>query len=364
MGYALHGHELTPEITPVQARLGWAVGWRKPEFWGRDVLLAERERGPARLSRGLLALDRGVPRADMDVVDDDGQVVGRTTSGTFSPSLKQGIALALLEPAVAGRRRGRRPGPRPHAAVPGREAAVPRGQDPRDRLTVPPDAVRMALGTLTALPVPPPRRLDAPVPGRAMLLAPAAGLVPGLAALAAVAGADVAGLSPLVAATLGVAALALTTRGLHLDGLADTADGLAASYDRDRALAVMKRGDVGPAGLATVVLVLLVQVAALAQAVTASSVTVLVAAVAARTAVPLACARGVPAARPDGARRGTSPAPSPAAAGGVRRAGPRSRARRHRWSRTCRGGPALPRWRPAWRRPGCCCGGPCGASAG
>jgi aminomethyltransferase len=100
MGYALHGHELTPEITPVQARLGWAVGWRKPEFWGRDVLLAERERGPARISRGLLALDRGVPRPDMDVVDDDGRVVGRTTSGTFSPSLKQGIALALLEPTI------------------------------------------------------------------------------------------------------------------------------------------------------------------------------------------------------------------------------------------------------------------------
>jgi aminomethyltransferase len=100
MGYALHGHELTPEITPVQARLGWAVGWKKPAFWGRDVLLAERERGPARVSRGLLALERGVPRADMDVVDDAGRVVGRTTSGTFSPSLKQGIALALLDPAL------------------------------------------------------------------------------------------------------------------------------------------------------------------------------------------------------------------------------------------------------------------------
>ena len=100
MGYALHGHELTPEITPVQARLGWAVGWKKPAFWGRDVLLAERERGPARVSRGLLALERGVPRADMDVVDADGRVVGRTTSGTFSPSLKQGIALALLDPDV------------------------------------------------------------------------------------------------------------------------------------------------------------------------------------------------------------------------------------------------------------------------
>ena len=159
------------------------------------------------------------------------------------------------------------------------------------------DAVRLSLGTLTALPVRPPRRVDGEVPGRAMALAPAAGLVPGGAAFAVVWAAGRAGLTPLLAAALGVGVLALATRGLHLDGLADTADGLAASYDRDRALDVMKRGDVGPAGLATVVLVLLVQVSALAQA---GSVAVLVAAVAARTAVPLACARGIPAARPDG----------------------------------------------------------------
>ncbi len=62
MGYSLHGHELTPEITPVQARLGWAIGWKKPRFWGRDVLLAEKEAGPRRTARGLLALGRGVPR--------------------------------------------------------------------------------------------------------------------------------------------------------------------------------------------------------------------------------------------------------------------------------------------------------------
>jgi aminomethyltransferase len=123
MGYALHGHELTPEITPVQARLGWAVGWKKPAFWGRDVLTAERERGPARVSRGLVALERGVPRPDMDVVDDAGQVVGRTTSGTFSPTLKQGIALALLDPAVPE----------------GREVAVQvRGRTVRCRVTKPP----------------------------------------------------------------------------------------------------------------------------------------------------------------------------------------------------------------------------------
>ena len=168
----------------------------------------------------------------------------------------------------------------------------------RERL---PDAVRLALGTLTALPVPPPRRLGGPVSGRAMLLAPLVGVVPGLAALLVVWLAGVLDLSASVAAALAVGTLAATTRALHIDGLADTADGLAASYDRARALEVIKRGDVGPSGLAVVVIVLLVQVAALGQAIAAAGpVTVLVAAVAARVAVPLACVRGVPAARPDG----------------------------------------------------------------
>jgi aminomethyltransferase len=101
MGYALHGHELSRQITPVQARLGWAVGWKKPEFWGRDSLVAEKAAGPARVARGLLALGRGVPRGEMDVQDAEGKVIGRTTSGTFSPTLRQGIALALLDPDIA-----------------------------------------------------------------------------------------------------------------------------------------------------------------------------------------------------------------------------------------------------------------------
>ncbi len=100
MGYPLHGHELSTSISPVQARLGWAVGWTKPAFWGREALLAEREAGASRTLRGLLALERGIPRAEMDVVDDAGAVVGRTTSGTFSPTLKQGIALGLLDRGV------------------------------------------------------------------------------------------------------------------------------------------------------------------------------------------------------------------------------------------------------------------------
>jgi aminomethyltransferase len=100
MGYPLHGHELSRDITPVQARAGWAVGWKKPQFWGREALLAEKERGAARQLWGLLALDRGIPRDGCTVRGADGETVGRTTSGTFSPTLKQGIALALLDRGV------------------------------------------------------------------------------------------------------------------------------------------------------------------------------------------------------------------------------------------------------------------------
>ena len=100
MGYPLHGQELTLDITPVQARSGWAVGWSKPAFWGRDVLVAERERGAARLLRGLVALERGIPRPDLPVRATGGDEVGETTSGTFSPTLRQGIGLALLAAPV------------------------------------------------------------------------------------------------------------------------------------------------------------------------------------------------------------------------------------------------------------------------
>ncbi|WP_422746418.1 glycine cleavage system aminomethyltransferase GcvT [Mycobacterium sp. WMMD1722] len=98
MGYALHGHELSPEISPLQARVGWAIGWRKDAFWGRDALLAEKAAGPERLLRGLRAVGRGVLRPDLTVYDGD-TAIGVTTSGTFSPSLKVGIALALLDTA-------------------------------------------------------------------------------------------------------------------------------------------------------------------------------------------------------------------------------------------------------------------------
>jgi len=96
MGYPLHGHELSAEISPLQARCGWAIGWKKDAFFGREALLAEKEAGPRRLLRGLRAVGRGVLRPDLNVLDGD-TTVGVTTSGTFSPTLKVGIALALID---------------------------------------------------------------------------------------------------------------------------------------------------------------------------------------------------------------------------------------------------------------------------
>lgn len=96
MGYPLHGHELSDDISPVQARAGWAVGWKKDAFWGRDALTREKSDGPRRTLRGLRATGRGVLRPGLTVLS-GGQPVGVTTSGTFSPTLKTGIALALLD---------------------------------------------------------------------------------------------------------------------------------------------------------------------------------------------------------------------------------------------------------------------------
>jgi aminomethyltransferase len=101
MGYPLHGQDISPEITPVQARLGWAVGWKKDAFWGHQALRAEKEAGPTRVLRGLLAVGRGIPRPGMTVLGADDAPVGEVTSGTFSPSLKKGVALALVGSGLA-----------------------------------------------------------------------------------------------------------------------------------------------------------------------------------------------------------------------------------------------------------------------
>ncbi|MFP5283545.1 MAG: glycine cleavage system aminomethyltransferase GcvT [Actinomycetes bacterium] len=96
MGYPLHGQDIGPAISPVQARLGWAVGWSKPTFFGDAALRAEKAAGPSRLLYGLRAVGRGIPRPGMRVLAAD-EPVGLVTSGTFSPSLKTGIALALID---------------------------------------------------------------------------------------------------------------------------------------------------------------------------------------------------------------------------------------------------------------------------
>ncbi len=99
MGYPLHGHELSMEITPVQAGANWAVGWNKSDFWGKKILEEEKRNGAHRILRGLALTERGIPRAGMPVFSGE-DLIGETTSGTFSPTLKVGIALALLTPKV------------------------------------------------------------------------------------------------------------------------------------------------------------------------------------------------------------------------------------------------------------------------
>ncbi|WP_435154992.1 adenosylcobinamide-GDP ribazoletransferase [Amycolatopsis sacchari] len=155
----------------------------------------------------------------------------------------------------------------------------------------------MAVGTLTALPVPPPSRIDRRVAGGAMVLGPVAVLpLAALAGLVLYAG-QLLGLPPLAVAGVAVGAVALGSRGLHLDGLADTADGLGASYDRGRALEIMRRGDSGPTGVAALVLVLIVQCGAMAAAGPWAGAA---AVVLGRCVLSLCCTGFVPSARPEG----------------------------------------------------------------
>ncbi|KAJ1684169.1 hypothetical protein LUZ63_020462 [Rhynchospora breviuscula] len=99
MGYPLHGQDLTRETTAVSSGLSWAVGWKKPAFWGRAALVAEKEAGARTRLAGLRASGRGVPRPHMPVLV-DGVGVGEVTSGSFSPTLRTGVALARVAASV------------------------------------------------------------------------------------------------------------------------------------------------------------------------------------------------------------------------------------------------------------------------
>ncbi|MDO7867005.1 adenosylcobinamide-GDP ribazoletransferase [Nocardioides jiangxiensis] len=165
------------------------------------------------------------------------------------------------------------------------------------------DPFRLLFGTLTVLPVQPPRVVNRVVAGRAMTLAPVAGIV-----LALLVGVPLQlawrwghGSSALLA-VLVVGALAVLTRAMHLDGLADVADGLGSGRRGDDALAIMKKSDIGPFGVATLVLVLLVQVVALSDLVATGRgfAAVVVALVASRTMLPVLCGPRFRAARPGG----------------------------------------------------------------
>ncbi|MFF1924593.1 adenosylcobinamide-GDP ribazoletransferase [Streptomyces sp. NPDC058221] len=163
--------------------------------------------------------------------------------------------------------------------------------------------IRFAFGTLTVIPVRV-TRWDRDAARAGMLCAPLAGLAVGV--LAAVPGSLLLlfGSGPLLAAVASAAVPAALTRGLHLDGLADTADGLGSGKPAEDALRIMKQSDIGPFGVITLLFVLLAQVAVLqqlyAQGWERGAVAAVVAGVVARLALTLACRGGVPAARPEG----------------------------------------------------------------
>jgi adenosylcobinamide-GDP ribazoletransferase len=164
------------------------------------------------------------------------------------------------------------------------------------------DALRLAVGTLTAVPVRAPTRVDRGTTRAAMLLAPLAVLPLGVLIAAIVGAGGAVDLPPLAVAFVAIGALAAGSRALHWDGLSDTADGLTASYDPARSLEVMKSGTSGPAGVVATVVVLGVQVAALSAYVGPTTDALLAGALVclSRCALWIVCCTRVPAARPDG----------------------------------------------------------------
>ncbi|MFB9315237.1 adenosylcobinamide-GDP ribazoletransferase [Nocardioides plantarum] len=183
------------------------------------------------------------------------------------------------------------------------------------------DGWRLSVGTLTAVPVGAPRRVDRSTTRAAMLLAPLAVLPLGGGVGLVMWVGGLTDLPPLAVAVLAIGLLATGSRALHWDGLSDVADGLTASYDRERSLAVMKSGTAGPAGVVAVVVVLGLQAAALSAYVDGWGGAVLAGGLVclSRCALWLVCAAPVPAARPDGLGVAfTSTVPTPVAVvGGV-----------------------------------------------
>jgi adenosylcobinamide-GDP ribazoletransferase len=156
--------------------------------------------------------------------------------------------------------------------------------------------LRLAVSLLTVVPVRS-GRVDRETARWAMTLAPVAGLLVGAVAAFVLVVSGWLGFGSRLASALAVGAMASLTRGLHLDGLADLADGLGSGKPAAEALAIMKKSDIGPFGVITLVLTLAIQVAAIAEAPVAA---VVVAAMTGRLAVTWACRSRVRAARPDG----------------------------------------------------------------
>ncbi|MDQ7992076.1 MAG: adenosylcobinamide-GDP ribazoletransferase [Propionicimonas sp.] len=162
--------------------------------------------------------------------------------------------------------------------------------------------LRLAVAFLTVIPVPPTSEITRPVARTAMLLGWFAVLPVALAAAVAGWAALLLGLPAVLAGAIVVGALALGTRAMHLDGLADTVDGLGSGPDREKALRIMRSGDVGPMGVVALVLVVLAQAVGFGAILERGGGWLLVVGLiaASRAALALGCAAGVPAARPDG----------------------------------------------------------------
>lgn len=163
------------------------------------------------------------------------------------------------------------------------------------------DGWRLAIGTLTALPIQPPSVVDARTARSAVLLAPLAVAPLGLAVGAVLWLAGRFDVAPAATGLLAVGVLVLGSRAFHVDGLADTADGLTASYDRERSLSVMKSGAVGPAGAAALIVVLGLQAVGFASLVGCPLAAVILVCLS-RGVLALTCMDGVPAAEGDGLR--------------------------------------------------------------